>query len=183
MPTTRIMRRRPFSTAFPALTREMDQLQANVRRMFENPFATAPDLFADMPQPIGFLPPVEIAESPTEMMLTAELPGMDLDNVHVEVDAGVLTIRGEKQEERKEGDEKQEYHLVERSYGAFNRSFTLPSSVDPEKITAAFEKGVLTVRLPKTPEARSRGREIQITSTPNATGTTGSTVDTGRTEK
>jgi HSP20 family protein len=162
MPTTNLPRRRPFSNALPALSREIDQLQANIRRMFDNPFAPTTELFATVPQAIGFMPPVEIAESAEEMTITAELPGMDQKDVHVELDGDVLTLRGEKQEERKEGDEKSEYHLVERSYGAFQRAFTLPRTVDPERITAAFAKGVLTVRLPKTPEARSRGREIQI---------------------
>jgi HSP20 family protein len=159
MPSTSLMRRRPFSTAL----REMDQLQANIRRMFENPFAPAPALFEAFPQPIGFVPPVEITERDDTLTVTAELPGMERKDVHVEVDGDVLTIRGEKQEERREGDEKKEYHLVERSYGAFQRSFTLPANVDAERITAAFEKGVLTVQLPMSKATRPRGREIAIT--------------------
>jgi HSP20 family protein len=162
MPITNLPRQRLFGDALPSLTREMDQLQASVRRMFENPFAPAPAFLAGMPQAIGVMPPVEIAESATELTVTAELPGMDRADVHVELDGDLLTLRGEKREERKEGDEKSEYHLVERSYGAFQRAFTLPRTVDPEKITAEFDKGVLKVRLPKTQEARTRGREIQI---------------------
>ena len=161
MSAPNLPRRRPLA-ALPTLSREMDQLQANIRRMFENPFAPVPDLFTAMPQPIGFMPAVEIAESADELTVTAELPGIDQKDVHVEIDGDLLTLRGEKQEERKEGDEKSEYHLVERSYGAFQRSFTLPRSVDPQKVTAGFDKGVLTVRLPKLAADRPRGRTIPI---------------------
>lgn len=94
------------------------------------------------------------------MTVSAELPGMDRGDVHVEVDGDVLTLRGEKQEERR--DEGKQYHLVERRYGSFQRSFTVPRTVDTDSITADFDRGVLTVRLPKTKEARAHGREILI---------------------
>lgn len=160
MPRTNLPGRRAFGAAMPTLSREMDQLQGSIRRMFENPFAG--DLLSAMPQTLGFMPPVEIAESDDAITVTAELPGMERESIHVELDGDLLTLRGEKQEERKEGDEKSEYHLLERSYGAFRRSFTLPRSVDPEKVTADFDNGVLTVKLPKMKEPNARGREILI---------------------
>ena len=162
MPQSITPTRRPLSRALPSLTREMDQLQASIRRMFANPLVSPSDVLAAMPRTIGFVPAVEISESADEITVTAELPGMEIGNVHVELDDDVLTLRGEKQEERKEGDEKSEYHLVERSYGAFQRSFTLPGSVRPDDVTAEFAKGVLTVHLPKAKNGPARGREILI---------------------
>jgi HSP20 family protein len=162
MASTRLQRRPQLAALLPSFSRDMDQFQANIRRMFENPFAAA-DALVTLPQPIAWLPPVEISESPTEMTLTAELAGMDAKDVHIELDGDVLTLRGEKQNERKEGEKGTEYYLVERSYGTFQRSFTLPSSVVPDRIKASFDKGVLTINMPKTAEARSQGREIPIT--------------------
>lgn len=155
------LQRRPLLTGLlPSLSRDMDQFQSNIRRMFENPLAA--EVLATTPQTIGWMPPVEISESGNEVTLTAELAGIDTKDVHVELDGDVLTLRGEKQAERKEGDPSTEYYLVERSYGAFQRSFTLPSTVDPENIKAEFTKGVLTVHMPKTTTSRAQGREIPI---------------------
>ena len=154
------LQRRSLPGLFPSLSREMDQLQSNIRRMFDNPFAA--EALATFPQPIGWMPAVEISETSDEVKLTAELAGMDAKDVHVELDGDVLTLRGEKQSERKEGEKGTEYYLVERSYGAFQRSFTLPSTVDAQKIKADFDRGVLTVRMPKTAQAAPRGREIPI---------------------
>lgn len=156
--------RRAVATRFaPSLARDMDQLSANIRRMFENPFLPAAELFTEVPQPLGWMPPVEIRENDQSLTITAELPGMERKDVHVAVDGDTLTIRGEKQEERAEGGENEQYHLMERSYGLFHRSFTLPEHVDTANVKAEFAKGVLTIQLPKLKEARARGREIEIT--------------------
>ena len=80
----------------------------------------------------------------------------------MDLEGDVLTLRGEKHEARTEGDKERQYHLVERSYGTFQRSFTLPPSVEREKIRAEFDKGVLTLRMPKSKEAKSGGREIPV---------------------
>ena len=161
MASTKLQRRPLFGGFLPSFSRDMDQFQANIRRMFENPLAAAEGL-ATFPQTIGWVPPVEISESPSEVTLTAELAGLDTKDVHVQLDGDVLTLRGEKQAERKEGEQGAEFYLVERSYGAFQRSFTLPSTIDPEKIKAEFDKGVLTIHMPKMPQAQLRGREIPI---------------------
>ena len=162
MPSSR-MQRRPgaLATMFP-FSRELDQLQANVRRMFDNPLAGPAGFLSALPQPLAWMPPVEISESKNELTLTMELPGMDMKDVHVAIDADVLTIRGEKTEERKEEETEKQYYLFERNYGAFERSFTLTNTIDVAKIDAEFDKGVLTVHLPKTKEAAARGREIPI---------------------
>ena len=106
----------------------------------------------------GFIPSVEMVERDDEFLLTAELPGVKIENVDVDVEDGMLTLRGTK-EDRFEKEEKR-YHVWERSYGSFERRFTLPRGVDPSAVKADFEDGVLTVHLPKGAEAK--GRKIEI---------------------
>jgi HSP20 family protein len=170
MANTTRMQRRPTTPSpfglFPLLTRDIDQLQANMRRILQNQPASS-DVAAASPQALAWTPAVEISETNDELTITAELPGIDADEVHVMLDGDVLTIRGEKKSERREGDENTQYYLVERSYGVFQRSFTLPSTVDPESIAAEFNNGVLTVHLKKMSAERSRGREIPISATSN----------------
>ena len=105
-------------------------------------------------------PPVSVEEKGGEILLTAELPGMAEDAVEIDLENNVLTISGEKQESREEGEQGGKYHLVERSFGSFRRSFTLPRTVRADGITADFENGLLTVRLPKAEEAVSRKIEV-----------------------
>ncbi|KPK57930.1 MAG: hypothetical protein AMS21_11010 [Gemmatimonas sp. SG8_38_2] len=105
-------------------------------------------------------PAVELAETDGELKFTVELPGIEEKDVEIEVEKDVLTIRGEKREEHRVEDEKSRYHVWERSYGKFSRSFTLPGSVDAEKISADFKKGVLAIRVPKTAAAKARRIEI-----------------------
>ena len=93
-------------------------------------------------------PAVDVRESQNEMALAFEMPGITPDQIEVTTDNGVLTVRGEKREERKESDDSQ-FHLIERSYGAFSRSFQLPKNLDESKIEASFDNGVLTVKIPK----------------------------------
>ncbi|MGQ9365974.1 Hsp20/alpha crystallin family protein [Azospirillum sp. A39] len=108
------------------------------------------------------MPHVDIAETADALTITAELPGLDEKDVTLTLLDGVLTLKGEKKAEKEEKDEQRSYHLVERSYGAFTRSFRLPETVDPDKVTATFEKGVLTVTVPKTAEGRERVRTIPV---------------------
>lgn len=153
------------------LAREVDQLQHSVRRMLDNPLGALRAPLAPLaplastltiPEPIGWLPAVEIAETDAALTLTAELPGMTRDDVQVEVDGDVLTLRGEKRESRAEPGEDVRYHLVERSYGSFHRAFTLPATVDRDAITATFEQGVLTLALPKQAAGPRTTRTIEI---------------------
>lgn len=104
-------------------------------------------------------PPVDVEETPDQLVLTAELPGMQHEDIDVELEDGVLTIQGEKKEEQK--DENTQGLLYERRWGSFTRRFTLPRAVDANNITANFENGILTIRVPKAEEAK--GRKIQIT--------------------
>ena len=108
----------------------------------------------------NWVPPVSVEERSDEILLTAELPGMTEDAVEITLENNVLTISGEKRELREEGEEGGKYHLAERSFGTFRRSFTLPRTVRGEGITAGFGSGLLTVRLPKAEEAVSRKIEV-----------------------
>jgi len=105
-------------------------------------------------------PAVDVAESEKAYEITVELPGMDEKNIEVKVSNGSLTIKGEKQEEKEE--KKKDYYLHERHFGSFERSFALPDGVDSNKIEAAFKKGVLTVTLPKKPEAQKPAKKIEV---------------------
>ncbi|MHA1548995.1 MAG: Hsp20/alpha crystallin family protein [Alphaproteobacteria bacterium] len=108
----------------------------------------------------GKLPPVDMVQKNDEYEIMVELPGLDEKEVEVKYGDGMLTIAGEKKEET---EEKEEGYLVsERRRGAFKRSFRLPETVDPTKIEARFEKGVLKVTLPMKPEARSDERKITV---------------------
>lgn len=104
-------------------------------------------------------PAVDVRESANELTLAFEIPGITPEQIEVTTDNGVLTVRGEKREERKEGEEGQ-FHLVERSYGTFSRSFQLPKNLDESKIEATFENGVLMVRIPKA--ALPQPKRIQV---------------------
>lgn len=162
MPGTRMQRKyeRGGLTYLPftsLLSRELDEMQASFRRAFGE--TSGAELGTSM---AGFYPTTEIAETSEEFTLTAEVPGMKQEQIQVDFDGGVLTIQGEKQEERRDGDGERDYHLYERTYGSFQRSFTFPGSVDEQKITAEFRDGLLTVHLPKVVEEKQRGRRISI---------------------
>ncbi len=105
-------------------------------------------------------PAVDIVEKDNAYEITAELPGMDESNVDVKVANGMLTIKGEKTEEKEE--KTKDSYLSERRYGAFQRQFSVPGGIDADKIEAVFKNGVLTVTLPKTPEAQIAEKKIAI---------------------
>lgn len=109
------------------------------------------------------VPPVDLVERNGGYELQAELPGLTGDQIEVKLSNGMVTIKGEKSSERVEDDDN--YHLRERSYGAFQRSFRLPANVDPEKISAQFENGVLKVSLPKSAAAIEKERKIEVKAT------------------
>ena len=108
-----------------------------------------------------WVPPVNVAETADSILVTTELPGVSPDDVEIEVEENVLTIRGEKHEEREEEDTERHMHISERITGSFSRSFTLPRKVDVEGIDADFGDGVLKVSVPKAPETRARRIEVK----------------------
>ena len=109
----------------------------------------------------GGIPAANLTETDKAYEITSELPdGMNEKNVEVTFANGVLTIKGQKQEEREE--RKKGYHMRERSFGSFERTFQVPEGIDADRIKVSFKKGVLTVTLPKTAEARRVERKIAV---------------------
>jgi HSP20 family protein len=92
--------------------------------------------------------------------VTAELPGARPEDIEISLSDGVLTVKGEKKTEKE--DKQKNYHMMERSYGAFQRSFRLPTEVDPDKVEARFENGLLKITLLKAPQAQSKVRKIEV---------------------
>jgi HSP20 family protein len=133
--------------------RELDDVTNRLARMFD-------DVSVGRVNGRSFSPAVGVTETSDTLVVTAELPGLTEKDVTVEIENDVLSISGEKTEERTEGDEERSYHVWERTYGSFRRSFALPRGYAGAEATARFDNGVLEVRLPKKPEAK--GRKIEI---------------------
>jgi HSP20 family protein len=106
----------------------------------------------------SWLPAVDIHEDGEHLVFSAEVPGISKDAIEITLENHHLTLRGERRFEREE--ERDKYHRIERAYGAFSRTFRLPSDVDASKATASFDNGVLTVSLPKSDEAKPKKLEI-----------------------
>ncbi len=146
-----------YSFRNPSLSpwRELEEASTRLSRFFD-----------DLPvggssEGASWLPAVNVQESKEELVLTAELPGMKQDDISIEMENNVLTISGEKTEDRTEGDEQRRYHVWERRYGSFQRSFTLPRTVKSDEIRAHYDAGVLEIHLPKVAEAKSRRIAIE----------------------
>jgi HSP20 family protein len=108
----------------------------------------------------AWVPAINILEKDDSMQITADLPGLNPEDVEVTVEQGVLNIRGERKfEEAAEGET---FHRVERLYGVFERNFTLPNSIDTEKIEANFNNGVMVLTLPKREESKPRSVKIKV---------------------
>jgi HSP20 family protein len=131
--------------------RELGTLQTEMNRLFNTVF--------DGPAPSGatmrrWMPPMDLVESDDHFVLRADLPGMSEDDVNIELEDSTLTISGERKSEHEAKNEG--FYRVERATGAFSRSLTLPKGVDPESVTARFDRGVLEVRIPKPAERKPR---------------------------
>ena len=138
---------------------ELSALQGRVNQVLEDTFGTR--FHRGEQQGTGtWSPAVDIFETGSEIVLKAEVPGIARDQVHLEVDDGVLSLRGERKFEKEVKEEN--YHRVERVYGAFHRSFTLPDSVDPEKVRAELKDGVLEVRLGKREQAKPKQITVAV---------------------
>lgn len=109
----------------------------------------------------GLTPDMDIAETDKDIQIVADLPGVDVKDVDVSLANGVLTIRGEKRSERDE--KKADFHLQERSFGAFTRRISVPEGCDPNQVKAEFANGVLKVTVPKPAEAQAAAAKIKIT--------------------
>ena len=144
------------------LRREVDHLFDQFDRGFlHNPFRRSvfdsPFAYLDV---TTSLPAIDIAEKDGAYEITAELPGMDEKDIEVTASGGQLVIKGEKRERKEE--KKKDFYLSERRFGSFERRFGVPDGIDADKISAQFQKGVLTVTLPKSPAAKSAEKKIPI---------------------
>ncbi|MCP5366025.1 MAG: Hsp20/alpha crystallin family protein [Hyphomicrobiales bacterium] len=162
---------RPLTHPLQSLRTEIDRLfddffpgfhRGDLWRGFNlDPF----DLFKREPVQFRALTPkVDVEETAKAFTITAEMPGLDEGDIDVTLADGMLTVKGEKKFERDET--KKDFHLMERSYGSFRRSFRVPEAVDDGKVTATFDKGVLTLTLPKTAKARKNVKKVRVTKTP-----------------
>jgi len=131
---------------FPANFRSFEDA---ITRMLNEPRGTRP-----------WSPSVDIYETENELVFRADLPDVKLEDIEVRVENQTLTLKGERKFE--EDNDVRGYHRLERSYGTFTRSFTVPSTVDPEKVAAEFKNGVLTVKLPKKEAAKPRQVKIEV---------------------
>ena len=142
-------------------------LRSEIDRMFEN---TLSALGAGGATRVSdWMPPVDIRESETELTLSFEIPGVSPEQIELTTDNGILTVKGEKAEHRRE-DEQRQYHLVERSYGSFSRSFRMPKNLDESKVEASFANGVLTVTIPKAALPQPRKIEVKAGSAQQVSG-------------
>jgi len=143
---------------FENLRREIDRLFDD----FDGGFWRAPFRMPHGTRSITWpsMPAVDFTDTEKTYEITAELPGIDEKNIEVKVANGVLTIKGEKHEDKEE--KQKDYYVRERNFGSFERAFQVPDGVDADKIEANFKKGVLTVTLPKTPEVQKAAKKIDV---------------------
>ena len=136
--------------------RELNSLQSEMNRLFNTVFDTPSGTSGNVLR--RWMPAMDLVESGDHFVLRADLPGMSEDDVNIEFEDGTLTVSGERKAEHESKNEG--YYRVERAFGAFSRSLTLPQGIDPEAVTANFENGVLEIRVPKPEERKPRRIEI-----------------------
>lgn len=139
------------------------ELNKEFNRFFNNAFSGVPRFFGQPEEGLGngsWNPTVDVYEDKNGIILEADLPGMKAGDFELSVENNVLTLRGERKFEKKS--EEGNYHRVERSYGQFTRSFTLPSTVNIEQVNAEFKDGVLRVTLPRREETKPRQIQVQV---------------------
>lgn len=123
--------------------------QDAINRLFSEPVTTRP-----------WAPPVDIMETDDALIVKADLPDVELKDIDIQIENGTLTLKGERKFEKE--DKKVGYHRVERAYGSFVRCFSIPETVDPEKVRAEYKNGVLTVTLPKKEVAKPRTIKVEV---------------------
>jgi HSP20 family protein len=136
--------------------RELQSLQNRMNRLFEEQSGSQEALMTSG----AFVPPVDIYEEQHGLQLKLEVPGIDEKDLDIKVENNVLTVSGERKFEKEQKEEN--FHRIERRYGSFTRSFTLPQAVDTGNITADYNNGVLTIRLAKREEAKPKQIKVNI---------------------
>jgi len=139
--------------------RDLLNVRDEMDRVFNDFFGTVPERYVTGLENV-WSPSVDIAETENEFIVTAELPGLGKDDVKISIQDNILYIKGEKKKQKEFKNEN--YHRIERSYGNFQRSFTLSAAVDAKKVTASFKDGVLTVNVPKNEEAKLKEIPISV---------------------
>ncbi|HSA84949.1 MAG TPA: Hsp20/alpha crystallin family protein [Nitrospira sp.] len=139
--------------------RELEEVSDRLNRMFARPAARTSNgnetmIVAD------WTPSVDISETESEYQIKAEIPDVKKEDVKVTVEDGVLTIQGERKQEKEEKGKK--FHRIERSYGSFVRTFSLPDVIEEEKVKAEFKDGVLNLHLPKSEKAKPKAIEVKV---------------------
>src|SRR5438093_5687726 len=136
--------------------REFTTLQDRMNRLFRDSFSEGQESLTTT----TFAPPVDVYEDEHNVTLKIEVPGIDEKDIDVRIENNTLTVHGERKFEKEEKEEN--YRRVERQYGSFTRSFTLPNTVDPEKAQAHYDKGILKVRLAKKAEAKPKQIKVNV---------------------
>jgi len=137
--------------------KELEEMSTRLNRFFGGRKSGEGDESLTVAQ---WAPAVDVSETDKEYLIKAELPEIKKEDVKVTVDDGVLSITGERRQEKEEKGKK--FHRIERSYGSFSRSFTLPDDADGARIAAEFKEGMLNVRLPKTEKPKTSATEVKI---------------------
>ncbi len=137
--------------------RELTTLQDRMNRMFQDYTTGHED---ELRTTGSFVPPVDVYEDEHAITLKLEVPGVDQKDIDIRLENNTLIVRGERKFEKEEKEEN--FHRIERRYGAFSRSFTLPNTVDPDQCAADFENGVLKIRLAKRAEAKPKQIKVNI---------------------
>jgi HSP20 family protein len=136
--------------------RDFSVLQDRVNRLFQEYTPSGEEQLSTT----NFVPPVDVYEDEHHVTLKAELPGVDPKNVDIRIENNVLTVRGERKFEKEEKEEN--FHRIERRYGSFMRSFTLPNTVNPDSVKADYENGLLKVQFEKRAEAKPKQIQVNI---------------------
>ncbi|MDI6765142.1 MAG: Hsp20/alpha crystallin family protein [Thermodesulfobacteriota bacterium] len=147
---------RPFRELSPL--REFERMRRDMDRLWDSFFEERPR--RKIEEVAEWLPSLDVSETKNDLVVKAELPGMDPKDIDISLNEGILTIKGERKQEKEEKEEN--YHLIERSYGSFTRSFRLPREVKSEKISASYKDGVLKVTLPKSEEAKKKEIKVKV---------------------
>jgi len=138
--------------------KELVNLQDEMNRLFNEFFSRKPESRRIVER--EWSPDVDVAETDNAFVVTAEIPGIDKKDIKITFHNNVLTIKGEKKKE--EEIKEQNFHQIERVYGSFQRSFTLPSDVEADKIEASYKNGILKINIPKSEEERAKEINIKV---------------------
>jgi HSP20 family protein len=147
---------------FHEMEKRFEEMEKRFEDFFRRPFSSMPSWLSRlrMPEVEEVVLSVDILKEGDDIVVKAELPGMKKEDIDVSLTKDTITISGEKKKEEKI--EKKDYYSLERSFGSFKRSFSLPSEVQTEKAAAKFKNGVLEIRIPKTEEAKKKEKKVII---------------------